>query len=395
MRSTIDKSSDQEHRIMSIPDFILTQGSTSFRKDASLKCLDCGSKTPISLQFRCCHCDGVQKVIYPLPEKPFSGSGIGRFAPLLPVITDNWPSEKSPLQPIKRFPGVWAKNDGLLPTGNTKFRQAAVSTSAFLAGKITHLVVSSTGNSSNSYCHAANSYAPELKVEVFVPETHQHRIHKFDKNVNIHVQNCDFVETGDRAKAFAAAQCLQSDGGFFNPFRREGLKTAYLEAIEQFIQSNPHSPNFFVQAISSGMGVLAAHSAFTEAQKLGWIDEIPAMIGVQQSSCAPIVHAYNKGHEQIEDGDISRNPTGLAEAILRGNPSASYPYVKRVIESTKGTLIAVSKTELRSSKKALREEGIQACYAASATLAGWLRLRSTNHPAAEGSGVIMITGSTD
>lgn len=380
---------------MTNKDFKLSPASTSFRADASFQCLDCGSKSPISLKFRCPECDGAQKVIYPILQKPLMGRGIERFSPLLPVTSDSWPADESPLQPLKHFPGIWAKNDGLLPTGNTKFRQAVVSTSAFLAGNVTHLVVASTGNSSNSYCHAANHYAATLQVEVFVPSTHQQRIHKYDQNMNVHVLDCDFVETSNRAKSYAEAQGLQSDGGFFNPFRREGLKTAYLEAIEQFIRSNSATPDFFVQAISSGMGVLAAHSAFLEAKSLGWINKIPAMIGVQQTTCAPIVNAFRKGHEKIEEADIERNPVGLAEAILRGNPTASYPYVRQVIESTRGAFVAVTSDEMRQSKEALKAEGIQACYAASATLAGFLRLRSENNPATRGNGVIMITGSTD
>lgn len=365
------------------------------RKDVKFECLSCKLQTSPSLNFQCVQCGGAQKIVYPAYSKPLQGKGMNRYAPLLPLDRHHWSETTSSLQKLSSDLDVWAKNDGTLPIGNTKFRQAAVAVPAFIAFGVHHLVVASTGNSSNSYCHAARTTYPKLSVDVFVPESHKSRIQYLGDRVSLRIQQANFVETGERAKRYAAANGLHSDGGFFNPFRREGLKTAYLEAIEQFLEQNQCSPDFFVQAISSGMGIIAAYSAFQEALKLHWIDRIPAMIAVQQTSCAPVVNAYERGHSTIEDLDIERNPKGLAAAILRGNPVASYPYLVQVIESTKGAFVAVDENELRASKSTLAAEGIQACFAAAATLAGVRKLRESCHPAAEGKGVIMITGSKD
>lgn len=357
------------------------------------KCLNCGQQTPQTMTFQCPSCSGAIELFYPnISKAEFKGTGMNRYKDLLPFDNYAYPNAHSTLQKLVDLPGVFAKNDGDLPTGNTKFRQASVAVPAFWAGGINEVVVASTGNSSNSYCYEAQLHPGHLKVHVFVPKTHKHRIRFLNKNVDLQVTDCDFVETGNIAKAYAKRHGLTTDGGFYNPYRREGLKTAYLEAIEQFVIENGSSPDYFIQAISSGMGVIAAHSAFRQALQLGWIDRIPAMIVVQQETCAPMVKADRDNRPAISENDIERNPQGLAAAILRGNPTVSYPYVRKVVQATGGRFISVSADELRVSKAALADQKIRACYAASATHSAAHQLREELKGK---SGVIMITGSKD
>ncbi|MGB1074548.1 MAG: threonine synthase [Flavobacteriales bacterium] len=367
----------------------------SLREDASLKCLDCENESELSLQFECPKCGGAQKVIYPNLTALKKGRGMSRYASVLPIRGVDWGRESSPLIRLDSVDRVWAKNEGALPNGNTKYRQALVSVASFLSRGVHQLVVASTGNSANSYCHAAFTYAPQLELDVFVPASHQGRIKYGGPNISLHVSDVDFVESGILAKKFSIQTGRMSDGGFMNPYRREGLKIGYLEAIEQFIKANGTGPDFFVQAISSGMGIVAAHSAFSQAIEMGLMDHMPAMIAVQQETCAPVVTAFNSGKRAIQDSDIIRNPKGLASAILRGNPSRSYPYLLKVIEATQGTFVSVDADALRASKKMLAADGIEACYAASATHAAVNKLRNLNHESVQGNGIVMITGSKD
>ena len=357
------------------------------------KCLNCSQETPQAMTFQCPSCSGAMELSYPnISNAEFIGTGMNRYKDLLPLGNYIYPDAHSTLQKLVDLPGVFAKNDGDLPTGNTKFRQASIAVPAFWAGGINEIVVASTGNSSNSYCYEAQLHPGHLGVHVFVPKTHQGRIRFLNPYVDLHVTDSDFMETGNTAKAYAKRHNLSTDGGFYNPYRREGLKTAYLEAIEQFVAQNGSSPDYFIQAISSGMGVIAAHSAFRQALQLGWIDRIPAMIVVQQETCAPMVKADRDNRPAISENDIERNPEGLAAAILRGNPTVSYPYVRKVVKTTGGRFVSVSADELRASKATLADQKIRACFAAAATHSAAYQLREELKGK---SGVIMITGSKD
>ena len=65
----------------------------------------------------------------------------------------------------------------------------------------------------------------------------------------------------------------------------------------------------------------------------------------------------------------------IAKAILRGNPSACYPYVYDCVRESGGTIVSVSETEILEARESLRElEGLDEGYCGSATLAAVTRL---------------------
>ena len=141
------------------------------------------------------------------------------------------------------------------------------------------------------------------------------------------------------------------------------------------------------------MGIIAAQSAFDLAKKLGWIERTPRIFSVQQDTCSPMFKAHREGRSAITVQDIQRQPEGLATAILRGDPTASYPYVRRVVLQSGGDFVLVTQAELRESRNALLSQGVNACYAAAATHAAVARLRAESQLDDSEQGVIMITGS--
>ena len=199
---------------------------SALRGDASLVCLDCGHQQPISLTFRCAACNGPTQVEYEhAVASAVKGNGMERYADFLPVVNHPWPDLSSRLVELDDLNGTWAKLDGDLPNGSTKFRQACVAVASFLALGVDSLVAASTGNSSNSYAYWARELNGRFKLDVFVPSTHAHRMRYASEHTTHHVTDVDFVETGRLAQEYAREQGIQSDGGFFNPYRREGLKT--------------------------------------------------------------------------------------------------------------------------------------------------------------------------
>ena len=58
-------------------------------------------------------------------------------------------------------------------------------------------------------------------------------------------------------------------------------------------------------------------------------------------------------------------PVGIAEAILRGDPSRAYPHIRRIVDQSGGTFIAVTEAEMRAARRDVEAlEGISICFSA-------------------------------
>ncbi len=288
------------------------------------------------------------------------------------------------------MPWLYLKDETTLPTGTTKDRMAGVGLAYLHEGGVEGFCTSSTGNSSTSYAHAIGR-VPGITMFMFTAAQFADRLHAPDSDqiVNFLLRDATFVEAFDAARDFATANGLTSERGFFNPGRREGLKMAWLEAADQV----PRAIDWYVQAVSSAMGVYGVSRAAEELLGLGRIDRLPRLVCVQQETCAPMVSAWTAGSDCIRPEDIVERPVGIAKPILRGNPSAAYPPVRERVVKTGGTFVAVSEREIReASQWAEDDEGISPCFAAAAALAGLIRLRRRDELAAEDTVLVNLTG---
>ncbi len=122
------------------------------------------------------------------------------------------------------------------------------------------------------------------------------------------------------AADFAKSQGLISERGFFNPGRREGLKLAFLEAAEQV----PPPINWYVQAVSSAMGVyMATYRGAAHANYFTWdaSRSFPGYVCNRKPVPPWCELSRPTSEEVIRPQDIVHKPTGIAEAILRGDPT--------------------------------------------------------------------------
>jgi len=133
---------------------------------------------------------------------------------------------------------------------------------------------------------------------------------------------------------YALRHGYTAERGFFNAGRREGLTLAFLEAAEQI----PGPIDWYVQAVSSAMGVYGCFKGALELCTIGVIPRPPRTLCVQQEGCNPMVRAFQAGSNEIRPQDIVERPTGIADAILRGNPSGAYPYVARIVRESGGDI---------------------------------------------------------
>src|SRR5690606_3973394 len=129
----------------------------------------------------------------------------------------------------------------------------------------------------------------DLRMYLFTASDFRHRV-QFTPAANIvHyvLDGASFVEAFEYAGRFARRNGFVSERGFFNVGRREGLKLAFFESTEQV----ERPVDWYVQAVSSAMGVYGTYKGAQELRSLGRIERLPRLLCVQQESCAPMVRA--------------------------------------------------------------------------------------------------------
>jgi threonine synthase len=304
-----------------------------------------------------------------------------RFGELLPVTRPHhrWPAATyTPTVHATRLgrelgmSSLYLKNDTVLPTKSTKDRMAAVSLAYLHERGVRAFCASSTGNSATSFAYGIQSY-PDMHVFLFTAEDFVPRVQytEHDQVTHFGMRGASFVEASDYSSAYARQHGLTSESGFFNPGRREGLKLAFLEASEQVRQPI----EWYVQAVSSAMGVYGAYKGAKELLQIKRLQRLPRLLCVQQDTCAPMARAFADGSETIRPEHLVARPTGIAEAILRGNPTRAYPHTRRIVIESGGGFVIVSEDEIREARRRVEgSEGISPCFSASAALAGLIKL---------------------
>jgi len=351
----------------------------------------------------CPGCGAMSDVAYDLAavELRDSADPYVRFRDLLPVHDPELLPEDARFTPTVHatalgeaigLPWLYLKDETRLPTGTTKDRMAAVALPYLHECGVRRFATSSTGNSSSAYGHAIGRI-PGMVLYLFTAAQFRDRVRvpASEQVQHVVLEDATFVEAFDAARDFAAQrEGIVSERGFFNPGRREGLKLAWLEANDQV----PRPIDWYVQAVSSAMGVYGVFKGARELQGLGRAERLPRLLCVQQDTCSPMVSAWADGSERIGPEHIVHRPTGIAQAILRGNPTRAYPHVRRIVLESGGEFVSVSEAEIRSARDCVEDlEGLSPCFTAAAAVAGAIKLRRRGELPPEDTVLINLTGS--
>jgi len=124
---------------------------------------------------------------------------------------------------------------------------------------------------------------------------------------------------------------------------------------------------------------------------MGWISsKRPRMVSVQSEGCAPIVRAFQEGHDHAEAWE---NPETVA-AGLRVPKAVGDFLMLRILRESGGTAISVSDEELLNGMRTIgKYTGIFSAPEGGAALAAAQKLRDSNQIKQSDSVVIFITGS--
>jgi threonine synthase len=384
-----------------------------------IKCLDCGHNTPYYPTSTNCPKCGSQwreaeydyeligkNMRQQLSTRPFD---LWRYRELLPVRTPNISLSLgeggSPLIRAANLgmmlgcPNIFIKDERQGPTSSFKDRQAAVTIAALKEAGITEMVAASTGNVAISYSAYASRAGVKLWAFVtsLVPGVKMREIALYGSQV-IKITG-SYDQCKQVASEFARQRGLYQDMGARTITSIEAMKTIAFEIAEQLTaiqgldeNSMWRTPDWYVQAVSGGMGPIGVYKGFREMQQMGWVGKIPAFAPIQAEGCAPMVDSWKKGLEKAEP---VVSPKTRIETLATGDPGRSYEILRDRVNETHGAFESVSDEDaFRAMHVLAKMEGISAEPAAAAAFAGLFKLIRAGVIKPSDTVVVNCTGHT-
>lgn len=359
-----------------------------------MKCLSCGYETQIDQHtILCPKCGGLLEIIIE-PPKDFSlsklkGRGVWRYKDLIPGYYKSIISINEGNTPLIKSTNInkqlYFKFEGLNPTGSFKDRGMTVAVSSAVSLNYKTVIAASTGNTAAS----AAAYAARAGIKSFIvlPKG-KVALGKLAQSV---LYGAIILEVdGSFDVAMEAVMRLYRDLKIvyplnsFNPWRLEGQKTIAFEIMEDI-----GVPENVIVPVGNAGNIYAIWKGFNELLKIGIIDKVPRMIGVQAEGASPIANAIIKGKNEP---DFIENPDTVATAIRIGKP-VNWQKAMKAIKESKGTAIVVSDSEILEAQKTLaRKEGIGAEPASAAALAGYFKAINNGIIDKDEKTVLILTG---
>jgi len=324
-----------------------------------------------------------------------------RYLPLLPVSDPG--GEGTPLRAAGWTPTftptvlakelglkqLWVKDDGRNPTASFKDRASSVVVARARQIGAEVVVTASTGNAGAAL--AGMAAAVNHKAVIFAPRTAPQA-----KIAQLLIFNAQVILVdGNYDSAFdLTIQASQEFGWYcrntgYNPFTAEGKKTAALEIWETVLLNlKGDRPLTVFIPVGDGNIISGIHKGFKDLKQLGWLEQMPRIIGVQSEKSAAVANAFFAGTETI----TPVNATTIADSISVDLPRDGVRAV-RAATQTGGAYLTVSDEDIIKAIAPLGRVGIFAEPAGATAYAGLLKALQTGLVQAEDPVLVLNTGS--
>jgi threonine synthase len=382
------------------------------------RCIACGDLTDAASQdFRCGQCGDLLEITYPtwkeskpdaaklktawqkrrLSSSPVDLSGVWRYRDVLPALDDEQQvitlrEGNTPLYELPRcaritgVPRLFAKHQGMNPTGS--FKDAGMTVAATFARRagFRWVACASTGNTSASM--AAYAARGGMRGLVLVPEG-KISWSKLSQALDYGAVTCQLRTDFDGCLKLLQdlvrkAPVYQLNS--INPFRLEGQKTLSIELLEQLDWQVPD--HIIVPGGNLGNSS-AIGKALLEMRELELISRLPKLSVIQAEGANALVRTLREaGGKRL----ISVPPETRATAIRIGNP-ASWKKAAHVLEATGGACEQVTELEIAQAKAEIGAEGIGCEPASAVTLAGLKKLVKQGFVKTDETVVLVLTGN--
>jgi threonine synthase len=393
----------------------------------TVECLDCGYQGPYVITSQECPRCGSQwreaRYDYAalgrtlparLAGRPFD---LWRYRELLPVRNYN-PSlnmgdggtpliHAANLGMMLGCPHIYIKDERRGPTISFKDRQAAVNVAALKEAGVTEAVLASTGNVAIAF----SAYAARAGIKLWAFLTSLVPGEKMREVALYGTQVVKVTASYDQAKQ-VAAEFARQRGLYYERGARsipsvESMKTIAFEVAEQLttIFGAPQgkttdggaarwqTPDWYLQAVSGGLGPLGVLKGFDELRKMGLTAEVPKIASIQASGCAPMAHAWRQG---LEEAEPVRSPRTHIATLATGAPGRTYTLLfRRTKEGRGGVFAEVSDEEaFRAMHILAKMEGVSVEPAAAVAFAGLIKMVRSGEIKPDEVVVVNCTGHT-
>jgi threonine synthase len=334
-----------------------------------------------------------------------------RYLPLLPVA--EVPGSMTPLHAAGGTPvfslarrsestgleSVWLKDESRNPTASFKDRASALVVARAMEIEAEVVITASTGNAGAAL--AGMAAAVGQKAIVLAPKTAPPA-----KVAQLLVYGATVVLVdGSYDDAFDLTLNAAEEFGWYcrntgyNPFTAEGKKTAAFEIWEwwrtthaEWRQQNDsgteHAPLTVIVSVGDGNIISGLHKGFKDLSQLGWIPNVPRLIGVQAAGSAAIANAFHAGTEEITPVTAKT----LADSIAVDLPRDGVRAV-RAARDTGGTYVRVTDDEILRAVADLGLAGIFAEPAGATAYAGLLKALADGFVQPSDPVLVLNTGS--
>ncbi len=272
---------------------------------------------------------------------------------------------------------LYIKDERQGPTASFKDRQATVAISALREMGVDELVVASTGNVAIAY--AAYCARAGIKLWAFFPS-----LTPAEKMREAALYGAEIIkitgtydQTKELAARFARSKGLFLDRGIKSVAAIEAMKTMAYEIAEQLgheLEDGQRwrAPDWFLQAVSGGMGPIGVGKGFQEMKRFGLVSKLPAIGAIQAAGCAPMVEAFQRGQRIATPIE---NPSTLITTLATGNPGRAYELLVDYVRQNGGHFTSATDEEaFKTSLLLARTEGISVEPATAITFAGLIRM---------------------
>lgn len=273
---------------------------------------------------------------------------------------------------------LFAKFEGLNPTGSFKDRGMVMAVAKAKEEGKKIVICASTGNTSASA--AAYAARAGMKAIVVIPEG-KIALGKLAQAVMYGAEIVSIKGNFDEALNIVKKVAEKGEIALVNsvnPYRIEGQKTSAFEIVEQL---DGKAPDTFAIPVGNAGNITAYWKGFKEFNHLNQ-SGLPVMCGFQAEGASPIVQ-----------GKVVKNPETVATAIRIGNP-ASWQMAEEARDESNGLIDSVTDEEiLKAYKLMTSKEGVFSEPASNASIAGLLKLHEQGKLKSNQTVVAILTGN--
>jgi threonine synthase len=355
--------------------------------------------------------DSIKKKFHAEDITSRTESSLWRYLPLLPVnepVGDSTPLHAAGWTPVFALPRLaeklnlkhlWIKDESRNPTASFKDRASAVVVTRAHELKAEVVVTASTGNAGAAL--AGMSAAVGQKAVIFAPKSAPQA-----KVAQLLIFGAKVILVdGTYDEAFDLSIKASNEFGWYcrntgyNPFTLEGKKTAAFEIWEWWMDAHRgwhkkdspldnHPPLTIFVSVGDGNIISGIHKGFKDLLALGWISNLPRIIGVQAEGSSAVANAFSANTEIIKPVSAKT----IADSISVDLPRDGVRAV-RAAKETNGTYIVVTDNEIIKAIAELGRIGVFPEPAGATAYAGMVKATSLGVVGSDDPILVLNTGS--